>query len=64
LALGYFIHVSITTPIASALKIILTDMELSRSSNGHFNHFWIQVAVSEVKRQLGNRFESETVTNL
>ena len=28
------------------------------------NHFWIQVAVSEVKRPLRNRFGSETVTDL
>ena len=28
------------------------------------NHFWIQVAVSEVKRPSRNRFGSETVTNL
>ena len=27
------------------------------------NHFWIQVAVSEVKRPLRNCFGSETVTS-
>jgi hypothetical protein len=48
---GYFIHVSITTPIVTALK-------------NYLKYFWIQVAVSEVKRQLRNRFGSETVTNL
>jgi hypothetical protein len=28
------------------------------------NHFWIQVAVSEVKRLSRNRFKSKTVTHL
>jgi hypothetical protein len=32
-------------------------LELSRSSNGFFKCFWIQVAVSEVKRPLRNRSE-------
>jgi hypothetical protein len=36
-------------------------LELSRSPNGFLNHFWIQVAVSEVQRPLRNRFRSETV---
>jgi hypothetical protein len=31
-----------------------------RSPNGFLNYFWIQVAVSEVKRPLRNRFGSET----
>jgi hypothetical protein len=28
------------------------------------NHFWFQVAVSEAKRPLRNRFRSETATHL
>jgi hypothetical protein len=36
-------------------------LEPSRSSSGYLNHFWIQVAVSEVKRPLGNRSRSEKV---
>jgi hypothetical protein len=39
-------------------------LELSRSPKGFLKYFWIQVAVSEVKRPLRNRFGSETVTNL
>jgi hypothetical protein len=39
-------------------------LELSRSPNGFFNHFWIQVAFSEAKGPLRNRFGSEAVTNL
>jgi hypothetical protein len=39
-------------------------LELSRSPNGFFKYFWIQVAVSEVKRPLRNRFGSETVKNI
>jgi hypothetical protein len=35
-------------------------IELSRSPNEFFNHFWIQVAVSEEKQPLRNRFGSET----
>ena len=54
-----FVHISITTPIVSALKNyyiqslleVLTDV---------LNHFWIQMAVSEVKRPLHGRFGSET----
>ena len=38
-------------------------LELSRSSNGFFKYFWIQVAISEAKRTLRNRFGSEKVTN-
>jgi hypothetical protein len=39
-------------------------VESSMRHAGFLNHFWIQVAVSEVKRPLRNRFRSETVTNL
>jgi hypothetical protein len=61
---GYFMHASITTPVASRLKKLFYP-GLSRSPNGHFiNNFWIQVAVTEVKRPLRNCFGSETVTNL
>ena len=38
-------------------------LEPSRSSNGFFKYFWIQVAISEAKRTLRNRFGSEKVTN-
>jgi hypothetical protein len=38
---------------------------LSRIISGEFfNHFWIQVAVSEVKRPLHGRFGSETAKSL
>jgi hypothetical protein len=46
------------------IYIYTYSIELSRSSNGYLNHFWIQVVVSEVKRPLRNRFRIETVTNL
>jgi hypothetical protein len=47
---GCLTHTSITTPCVPTLKKLLC-LELSRSSNGYFkNHFWIHVAVSEVKR--------------
>ena len=38
----------------------------SRSPNGHYilNHFWIQVAVSELKRPSRSCFGSETATHL
>jgi hypothetical protein len=38
-------------------------IELSRSPNGFLNHFWIQVAVSEVKRPLHGGFGSKTAKN-
>jgi hypothetical protein len=68
----------ITTPVVSAWKnycsIPVLYLELSRSPNGHFNHFWIQVTVSLLKRPHGgfrsktaatarSRFRSEAVTN-
>jgi hypothetical protein len=52
---GHFKDVSITTPVVSALKKVPADI---------LNHFWIQVAVSELKRTLRHRFGSETVTSL
>ena len=60
---GHFKHISITTPVVSALKnyYIQSFLEIP---TGVLNHFWIQVAVLEVKRPLRNRFGSETVTNL
>jgi hypothetical protein len=60
---GYFIHISITTPIVSALKknVIYSFLEAPAD---FLKHFWIQVAVSELKRPLRNRFGSETVTIL
>jgi hypothetical protein len=44
-----FIHISITTPVVARLEKPLY-LGHSRSPNGFFSHFWIQVAVSEVKR--------------
>jgi hypothetical protein len=60
---GYFVHVSITTPVVSALKNYYIQSFLEVPT-GFFKYFWIQVAVSEVKRPLRNRFGTETVTNL
>jgi hypothetical protein len=60
---GYFTHNSITTPIATALKNYYRYSFLEVPTD-LLKHFWIQVAVSEVKRSLRNRFGSETVTNL
>jgi hypothetical protein len=71
---GYFIHVSITTPIASALKnyyINIWSFLVSRSPNGHFKPLldpgggFTSETVSGVKRPLRNRncFGNETVTN-
>jgi hypothetical protein len=51
-------HISITTPIASALKKLL------EVQTDFLNQFWIQVAVSEAKRPLRNRFGSEAAINL
>jgi hypothetical protein len=49
----YVTAISITTPVVSALKNYYI-----------LNHFWIQVAVSELKRPLRNRFWRETVKKL
>jgi hypothetical protein len=63
--LVYFTHISITTPIASALKNYYTGiLSFLEVSTDFLNHFWIQVTVSLLKRPLRNRFGSETVTNL
>jgi hypothetical protein len=40
------LYISITTPVASALKNHYTDIELSRSSSGYLNYFWTQVSRS------------------
>jgi hypothetical protein len=61
--LGWFIHISVITPVVSALKNYYTWGSLEVPTD-ILNHFWMQVAVSEVKRQLRNRFGSATVTNL
>jgi hypothetical protein len=55
--LGYFIHISITTPHRHRLEKLLY-IELSiEVPTDILNHFWIQVLVSEVKRPLRNRLE-------
>jgi hypothetical protein len=61
--LGYFAHIPITTPIVSALKNYYRQGFLEVPTD-FFNHFWIQVAVSKVKRPLRNHFGSETIINL
>ena len=48
---GYFIHIYITTPIASALKNYYRQNFLEVPT-GILNHFWIQVTVSLLKRPL------------
>jgi hypothetical protein len=65
-SLGYFIHISITTHHARRLRLEkLLYIELSRKvATDILNHFWIQVAVSEVKRPSRNCFGSEAVKNL
>ena len=60
---GYFTHISITTPIVSALKNYYRWGFLEVPTD-ILNNFWIQVAVSEVKRPLHGRFGSETDKNL
>jgi hypothetical protein len=67
-------HISITTPIASALKNYYVQSFQEAPTDFLIKYFWIQVAVSllkpphgavsEVKRPLRNRFRSETVINL
>jgi hypothetical protein len=54
----YHISISITTPVVSALK------NYFRVPGNILNRFWIQVAVSEVKRPLRGRFGSEAVIKL
>jgi hypothetical protein len=60
---GVFYNTCITTPIER-----LFHLELSRSTVDILNRFWIQVAVSELKRPLfvrvRNRFGSDTVISL
>jgi hypothetical protein len=46
--LGYFIHISIVTPIASALKNYCIESFLEFSTD-ILNHFWIQVVVPLLK---------------
>jgi hypothetical protein len=66
--------ITITTPVVSALKnysiiyyfnvcctVEPSNVEVPADI---LNHFWIQMAVSELKRPLCNRFGSETATNL
>jgi hypothetical protein len=55
--LGYFIHISITTAIASALKNYYIESFLEVPTD-ILNHFWIQVAVSIMKPPHGG-FRSE-----
>ena len=55
---GYFIHISITTPIVSALKNYYRQSFLEAPTD-FLNHFWIQVAVSLLKPPHGG-FRSKT----
>ena len=48
--------ITITTPVVSALKNYYIQSFLEAPAD-FLNHLWIQVAVSEVKRPLRNRFE-------
>jgi hypothetical protein len=54
---GYFEHISITTPVISASE------KFQRAFQTKNQYFWIQVAVSEAKRPLRNRFESHSPTD-
>jgi hypothetical protein len=45
-------------------KLLYTELSMIKVPADILNYFWIQVAVSEVKRPLRNRFKSKTVTNL
>jgi hypothetical protein len=56
--LGHFIHISITTPVVSALKNYYIESFLEAPAD-ILNHFWIQVAVSLLKSPHGG-FRSET----
>jgi hypothetical protein len=55
---GYFSHVSITTPVVSALKNYYVWSFLDVSTD-ILNHFWIQVALSLLKQTHGG-FRIET----
>jgi hypothetical protein len=57
--LGYFINISITTPVVSALKNYYIQSFLEVPAD-ILNHFWIQVAVSLLKSPYGG-FRIETV---
>jgi hypothetical protein len=59
---GYFIPISITTPVASALKSCCIIWSFQEVPADTLNHFLIQVAVLLLKRPLHNRFRSEMVT--
>ena len=61
--LEHFIHISITTPVVSALKNYDYAWSFLEVPADILNHFWVQVAVSEVKRPLHNRFGSGKVIN-
>jgi hypothetical protein len=63
----HFTRVSTTAPVASALKNHHCHVESFLevlTANGFFLIFWIQVAVSLLKRPLHGRFGSETATSL
>jgi hypothetical protein len=60
---SYFTHISITTPVVSALKDYYTQSFLEALTDFK-NHFWIQMAVSEAKRPLHGGFGSETAKKL
>jgi hypothetical protein len=55
---GYFAHISITTPIVTALKNYYVQSFLEAPAD-ILKHFWIQVAVSLLKPTYGS-FRSET----
>jgi hypothetical protein len=55
---GYFVNVSIATPVVSALKNYYTQIFLEVPAD-ILNHFWIQIAVSILKPPHGG-FRSET----
>jgi hypothetical protein len=64
--LGYFTNISTTTsttPVVSALRNYYIQSFLEVPA-GVLDPFWIQVAVSELKRPLRNRFGSGTVKKL
>jgi hypothetical protein len=56
---GCFIHISITTPIVSALKNYYIESFLEVPADIILNHFWIHVTVSLLKPPHG-RFRIET----
>ena len=61
--LGHLIHISITTPIARALKNC-SSWGFLEVPTEILSHFRIQMAVSEVKRPLHGGFGSETVKKI